>query len=181
MMPDLVAKLLLIVAMMTVAACDDDDFQGLDDFITEIKSRPADSIQPIPTFKAYKVFTYSAAALRSPFDKPTEVVEIRQLLMASEVRPDSNRTKEYLEQFTLDALSMVGTLEQNNVLWALVQDQHGAVHHVKSGNYMGRNHGHIIESTKTDITVIEIVSNGVNGWIERPRTIKLKVVEKKNK
>ena len=177
MMPDFMAKLLLIAGIIMIAACDDGDFQDLDDFIAEIKSRPADSIKPIPTFNVYKAFTYNAAALRSPFDRPMDVVEITQLPMASEVSPDSNRTKEYLEQFTLDALSMVGTLEQNNVLWALVQDQHGAIHRVKPGNYMGRNYGRIIESSKTHITVIEIVSNGVNGWIERPITIRLKVLD----
>ena len=175
---DHIAKLLCMAVLITAIACAADDFQDLDNFMAEIKSRPVSRIKPMPTFKAYRSFTYNAASLHSPFDKPVEAVEIRSLPMVSDVRPDANRTKEYLEQFSLDSLSMVGTLEQNNLVWALVQDKYGAVHRVRPGNYIGRNHGHIIESTKDYIAVIEIVSNGVNGWIERPRTIQLKVVKK---
>ena len=106
-----------------------------------------------------------------------EVTEITRLRMASNVKPDPNRTKEYLEQFSLDALSMVGTLQQGDTLWALMQDEEGGVHRTKMGNYMGRNHGRIVEATETYVSVIEIVPNGVDGWVERPRTIKLKTIE----
>lgn len=176
-MPNLVSKPLLAALVITLAACGDGSYQDLDEFMAEIKSRPADMIKPIPVFKAYKAFAYSASALRSPFDRSVEVAEIARLQMASDVKPDSNRAKEYLEQFTLDSLSMTGTLGQGDILWALMQDEQGGVHRVKPGNYMGRNHGRIIESTDSYVSVIEIVPNGVEGWVERPRSIKLKTIE----
>ena len=176
-MADLVSKPLLAVSVITLTACGDGSYQDLDDFMAEIKSRPADMIKPIPVFKAYKTFAYSASALRSPFDRSVEVAGITRLQMASDVKPDSNRAKEYLEQFTLDSLSMAGTLGQDDILWTLMQDEQGGVHRVKPGNYMGRNHGRIIESTESYVSVIEIVPNGVDGWVERPRTIKLKTIE----
>lgn len=176
-MADLVSKPLLAVSVITLTACGDGSYQDLDDFMAEIKSRPADMIKPIPVFKAYKTFAYSASALRSPFDRSVEVAGITRLQMASDVKPDSNRAKEYLEKFTLDSLSMAGTLGQDDILWTLMQDEQGGVHRVKPGNYMGRNHGRIIESTESYVSVIEIVPNGVDGWVERPRTIKLKTIE----
>ena len=160
-----------------LTACGSADLQDLDQFMAEKKARPAGVIKPIPAFKAYKSFSYSASSMRAPFEKPIEVTEITRLQMKSNVKPDPNRTKEYLEQFGLEALSMVGTLQQGDTLWALIQDDQGGVHRTKVNNYIGRNHGRIIEATETYISVIEIVPNGVDGWVERPRTIQLKTLE----
>lgn len=175
-------KIFTVTAVCSVAAlggCSSGSYQDLDEFMAEAKSRPAGHIAPIPAFKAYKAFNYSATSMRSPFDKPVEVTEITRLQMASNVKPDPNRPKEFLEQYSLDSLTMVGSLEQSGTLWALMQDKEGGVHRVRKGNYMGHNHGRIVEAAETYISVIEIVPNGVDGWIERPRTIKLKTVEEK--
>lgn len=167
-----------ILSLLTVlSGCGGGSYQDLDEFMATIKAKPSGHIAPIPAFKAYKAFTYSATSMRSPFDKPIEVTEITRLQMASNVKPDPNRTKEFLEKFSLDSLTMVGSLEQSGTLWALMQDEDGGVHRIRQGNYIGRNHGRIVEATETYISVIEIVPNGVDGWIERPRTIKLKTLE----
>lgn len=160
---------LLLVALQGCGG----SYQDLDAFMAEAKARPAGAIKPIPPFKAYKAFNYSAAGMRSPFDRPVEVREITELSIKSAVKPDETRTKEFLEQFSLDSLSMVGTLEQGGVQWALIQNRDGGVYRVKAGNYVGRNHGRIVEMGENYISVVEIVPNGVDGWIERPRTIKL--------
>lgn len=169
--------LLLSSAALLLGACSDAGYQDLDDFMADKKARPVGQVKPIPPFKAYKAFSYSASGLRSPFDKPVEVREIQRLQAQSTVEPDMNRTREYLEQFGVDSLSMVGTLEQSGTLWVLMQDQDGGVHRVKKGNYLGRNHGKIVEATPDYISLIEIVRNGVDTWVERPRTIKLKTVD----
>jgi type IV pilus assembly protein PilP len=171
------SRILMALVAAVLTACSGGDFSDLDAFMAEKKARPGGHIKPIPPFQAYKAFTYSAAGLRSPFEKPVEVKEITRIRTQANVKPDENRTKEYLEQFGLDSLSMVGTLTQAETLWILMQDQDGGVHRVKLGNYMGRNHGKIIEATETYVSLIEIVSNGLDGWIERPRTINLKSIE----
>lgn len=172
-----ISRITGVVAVAALVGCSSGAYQDLDQFMAQTKAKPAGMIAPIPAFKAYKAFTYSATSMRSPFEKPIEVTEITRLQMASDVKPDENRPKEYLERFSLDSLTMVGSLEQNGTLWALMQDEDGGVHRVKTGNYVGRNHGRIVEASETYISVIEIVPNGVDGWIERPRTIKLKTLE----
>ena len=176
-MSDLVVKCLSVVSIIALAACADNDFQDLDDFMAEIKNRPAAIIQPIPVFDAYRAFTYSSAAMRSPFENSLKVTQITRLPVVSNVRPDFSRAKEYLEQFNLDTLSMVGTLQQGDTLWVLIEDAKGGVHRVSRGNYIGRNHGRIVDSTKSHVAVIEILPDGIEGWIERAKTIKLKTVE----
>ncbi|WP_019528363.1 pilus assembly protein PilP [Dasania marina] len=170
-------KITLCACALALVACSNSDFSDLDEFMAAEKAKPQSPIKPIPPFKTYKAFTYSATGLRSPFEKPVEVREITRLQASSNVKPDENRTKEYLEKFGIDALTMVGTLEQAGTLWALIQDKDGGVNRVKIGNYMGRNHGRVVEAAENYVAVIEIVPNGVDGWIERPRTIKLQVKE----
>lgn len=157
-----------------VAGCGSDDFSDLDAFMEEKRSRPGGIIPPIPTFQAYDPFAYSAMGLRSPFDRPVEVRDVTQLKAISAVKPDESRPKEFLEQFTFDSLAMVGTLERGGTQWALVRDPEGGVHRVTLGNYLGRNHGKVVELAETYISVVEIVSDGTeDGWVERPRTIEL--------
>ncbi len=157
-----------------VSACARANFADLDEFMKSKRDRPGGVIAPIPTFKAYEAFAYSATTLRSPFDRPVEVREIAQLQAIIAIKPDESRAKEFLEQFTFDSLSMVGTLERDGVSWTLIGDPQGGVHRVKVGNFLGRHHGKIVEMTETYVAVVEIVSDGTkDGWVERPRTIKL--------
>jgi type IV pilus assembly protein PilP len=165
---------MIFAAASLLVACGGRDFSDLDSFMAEKRARPGGIIAPIPTFKAYEAFSYSATTLRSPFDRPIEVREIAQLQAISAVRPDDTRAKEFLEQFTFDSLAMVGTLERGEVNWILIKDPEGGVHRVAAGNFLGRHHGKIVEMTDTYVAVVEIVSDGTeDGWVERPRTIKL--------
>jgi type IV pilus assembly protein PilP len=68
---------------------------------------------------------------------------------------------------------MVGTLTREGQTWALVRDETGNVTRVTRGNYMGRNHGRIINITSAQIELVEIVPTGSGSWIERPQTVQL--------
>ena len=151
--------------MFILTGCSKADFSDLDAFMEEKRSRPGGIIAPIPTFKAYEAFAYSATTLRSPFDRPIEVREIAQLQAVSAIKPDENRAKEFLEQFTFDSLQMVGTLERDETNWTLIKDPDGGVHRVRVGNFLGRHHGKIVDMTDTDVGVVEIVSDGTAGWL----------------
>ena len=147
--------------------------QDLRDYIAETKAKPAGKIPDIPSFKPFEAFIYSAASLRSPFDKPLDIQQRVFARATKDIQPDFNRPKEYLERFDFNALSMVGTLEQQATLWALILDDSGGIHRVTVGNYLGKNHGRVIEATQTKLEVIEIVSDGLEGWLERPRVLAL--------
>jgi len=162
----------LLLGMMV--GCASEDMSDLDAFMEEKRARPGGVIEPIPAFKAYEAFAYAATTMRSPFDRPVEVREVRQLNTRSAVRPDVNRSKEFLEQFTFDSLQMVGRLERDNQIWTLIRDPEGGIHRVQVGNFLGRDHGRIVDMGTTFVAVVEIVSDGTSdGWVERPRTIEL--------
>ncbi|MBA54401.1 MAG: pilus assembly protein PilP [Pseudomonadales bacterium] len=166
----------ILILGLALAGCGGDtSFSDIKAKMAEIKSRPKGRIEPPPEFKVYKAFSYGAAALRSPFDRPIEVQLAALPQKRSNVKPDFNRPKEVLEQFGIDSLTMVGTLTRPGAtLFALVKDPDSGLHRVKEGNYLGRNFGKITSVTPSKIDVIEIVSDGQDGWVERPRTLVLR-------
>ena len=159
---------------LILVGCAGGDYTDIDQFIAEARSKPQGVIDPIPVFKPYKAFRYNAASKRAPFDVPVQVQQISSLYQKSDVKPDEKRVKEQLETINLESISMVGTLEQNGQRWGLLDDGSGSVHQVLVGNFVGRNHGRIVEIAPDSIAVVEIVANGPESWVERPRSLRLK-------
>jgi|TARA_R110002167_G_scaffold167521_5_gene364770 type IV pilus assembly protein PilP len=172
-------RLLLIVmgvTMMFLQGCSQPaNTSDLQQFVSQALAKPRGRIEPIPVFKPYEYFSYSAAGLRSPFELPVVVDSSLQAAQpSSNVRPDFDRPKEHLEQFPLGQLTMVGTMTgADDILWALINDGDGSVVRVKEGYYMGQNHGRIMTISQNRLSLIEIVPNGLGGWVERPKTIAL--------
>ena len=157
-----------------VGAWSEGSLAELDRVMEEKSTQPGGIIAPLPTLKAYEAFAYSATNLRSPFDRPIEVRKPTQLQAIAAIKPDENRAKEFLEQFTLDSLLMVGTLGRDKNNWSLIVDPEGGVHRVQDGNYLGRHHGKVVDMTDTCVAMVKIVSDGSEeSWVERPHTIKL--------
>ena len=165
-------KLGLVLAMaLSVAACGG-DMDDLDSYINEIKARPGGRIEPLPEITPYEVFTYVADAegLRSPFvpDTPQATGSA-----AGGARPDPDRSREYLEGFPLDTLGLVGTLYIGETMYGLVQTSDGLIHRVVPGNYLGQNDGRITEISESEIKLVEIISDGIGGYIERDAAVSL--------
>ena len=155
-------------SLLTISACSQ-DLSDLQTFISQTKSAHVGSVKPIPQFKPYESFSYSAAKLRDPFVANVDLDD--ETSKTSLLNPDSARPKQPLEVFPLDTLSMVGTLEQNEQLWGLIKDPQNIVHRVQVGNYMGQSEGRIIEISDSAIYLVEIIPDGIGGYIERDASI----------
>ena len=88
-------------------------------------------------------------------------------------RPDFERSKEYLERYELDTLSMVGTFGNDESYWSLVRDPEGIIHRVPVGNYIGKNHGKVVNISETEVDLSELISDGADGWLVREASIAL--------
>lgn len=169
-----IAKVLLpvvVAAGLGLSGCSG-DMDDLDRYINEVKARPGGRIDPLPEIRPYEVFRYVADAegYRSPFrpDVPQGTPG-----PGGGIRPDTDRSREFLEQFPLDTLAMVGTMDIGNTIYGLVQTQDGLIHRVVRGNYLGQNDGRIVAITDSEIQVLEIVSDGIGGYLEREAAISL--------
>ncbi len=47
------------------------------------------------------------------------------------------------------------------------------MHQVQPGNYLGQNDGNVLAITASKINLIEIVPDGLGGYIERPASLAL--------
>ena len=70
-------------------------------------------------------------------------------------------------------MSMVGTLNQGGTTYGLVQTSDGLIHRVVPGNYLGQNDGRIVSITDSEIELVEIISDGIGGYVERDAAISL--------
>ncbi|MBC7983078.1 MAG: pilus assembly protein PilP [Candidatus Obscuribacterales bacterium] len=157
---------LLILAALTGCASDMDQLKQQ---IAEVRARPGGRIEPLREIKPYEAFVYNVSNMRSPFVPSAPALAD----VASALRPDIKRSREFLEQFPLDTLRMVGTLELQGRKFGLVQGKDGLVHRVLPGNYLGQNDGRITSISASKIALIQIVPDGLGGYIERPAALPL--------
>lgn len=151
-------------------ACEKGGHQDVQDFINEAKRQQPGKIKPLPVYAPYKPHVYDPAGFRSPFEPPA-IIQQRVLAAKSNVKPDLDRPRQRLEQFEFTTLKMVGSIKKDGVIWGLIRDPDGSIERVREGYYLGKNHGRIVNLTEQKADVVEIVPNGVDGWLERPNVI----------
>nr|WP_174507257.1 pilus assembly protein PilP [Acinetobacter sp. Marseille-Q1620] len=130
-------------------------------------------IEPAPEFEVVPSFSYSAGHLRSPFI-PSSLANELKAMEGKRVYPDFSRQPQSLEKYPLESLKMKGTLKnKSGPVVALIQAPDGEVERVTVGNYMGLNQGRIVNITAQRVDLLEVVPDGRDGYIERPRTLVL--------
>jgi type IV pilus assembly protein PilP len=157
----------LALAACAVAGCSGGT-SDLQQWIAQTKKKPGGRIQPLPEVKPYETFVYSSSNLRSPFQPASP-----NLVNGAGVRPTVRRNREFLEGFSLDTLKMVGTFRVGSSFYGLVQSKDGLVHKVQPGNYLGQNDGKVTEISSNKISLVEIIPDGLGGYIERPASLAL--------
>jgi len=162
------ALALLLATLGALGGCSG-DMDDLRAYVQDVKQRPGGRIDPLPQIQPYERFVYEAQSLREPFTpyRPSNADG------SGGVRPDPNRRREYLERYPLDTLEMVGTISRHGRDFGLLQDPDGLIHQVEVGNHIGQNDGRIMEINQSEITLIEIVSDGMGGFLERPAAVAL--------
>jgi type IV pilus assembly protein PilP len=164
-----VARMAMLSALLVaglLVGCGGRD-SDLDHFIDATKKEPGGRVEPLPEVKPYEAYTYADQNMRSPF------VPGGSGSLSAGVRPDSKRNREFLEQFSLDTLKMVGTLNIGAGHYGLVATKDGRVHRVVIGEHIGTNDGKITDITPSKIALVEIIPDGLGGYIERPAALGL--------
>lgn len=164
---------LLLAAPLLLSACGSEQHGDLVAYVDKIKSREGGGIEPLPEVKPYETFVYIDEDRRDPFTQYIEEVR-KQETADTGLRPDITRKREALEEFPLDSLKYVGTLEKKGRVWALISAPDNTVYRVQVGNHMGANYGEILEITETEVKLKEIIPNGATGgWVDRIASLSL--------
>lgn len=170
---DLIRACALIGIVASASACSrtvtdtPGDAPNLVEWVAQVRARPAPPLDPIPVIKPFESFQFDGRGFRDPFD--VQAVESN----SGGMRPDSNRRRQPLEAFPLDALDMVGSLGSGRSLVALVMGPDKVTYRVRPGTYLGQSDGRVVAVSEDHIELIELVPDGAGGWLERPASIAL--------
>ena len=171
------AAALATVAALALAGCGGESHQDLRTWMSEQGKGARGRLDPLPQIKPYDPFAYNAFDLPDPF-KPRKIEPTKG---ASKLAPDLARRKEPLEAYPLESLSMVGTLERNKTIYALVRTPDRDVYQIRAGNYVGQNFGVVTGIGEGEVKLKELVQDGAGDWTERSSTLQLQQADARPK
>ncbi len=166
--------LVVLVASALLAACGGESHQDLRAWMAEQGKSAKGKLDPLPQMTPYEPFAYNAFDLPDPF-KPRKIEPSK----ASKLSPDLGRRKEPLEAYPLESLNMVGTMEKERIVYAIVRTPEKDLYQVRAGNYLGQNFGVITAITENELKLRELVQDGAGDWTERSSTLQLQQADTK--
>lgn len=161
----------VLASLVLLQACQDTSMSDLKKFVNDAYKDEKPEIEPLPEIQPYKGYEYAASGEQDPFgfDNIASSRDGEAGAGAGGNRPDSNRRREQLEEFPLDALKMVGTMTKKNQPWVIVRSADGIAHLATVGNYLGQNEGKIekILPDEQMVMLSETVLDSAGRWITR--------------
>jgi len=174
-----VNKLVKLVSILSVSifiqGCVDKNMSDLRTFVADAYKDKKPEIEPLPEIEPHKAFAYGAVDKSDPFlfgnivSNRDDAEGDAGALASGVEKPKDDRIKEPLEEFPLDALSMVGTMSQKGVHWVVVRTNTGTAHRAQVGNYLGQNDGKITQILPGEQRIVleETVQDPSGRWINR--------------
>ena len=163
-----------IALTILTSGCGDNSMQDLQTYIKDSQTKYQGDVEPLPLMTHTDAHQYRPDSVRDPF-RPmrTKLKSLSPVRADNNISPNLKRTREELENYTIDSLTMAGVLHNDGERWAIIRSPDNTIYRVRKGNYIGKNNGRILEIDETRIKIKEIVSDGLGGWIERANKITL--------
>ncbi|MGB9191825.1 pilus assembly protein PilP [Acinetobacter haemolyticus] len=164
-------SLSLMLGLLLVGC--DSRIDAVNEQMANIRNQPPLPIEPAPVFPPVPTFDYAAHQLKSPF-LPSSLAAELKIMSGKRVYPNLSRQLQPLESYAIESLNMKGSMRsQSGQILALIQTPDGEIERIQRGSYMGMNHGRVVNITPTQIDLVEIVPDGREGYVERPRSLVL--------
>lgn len=171
--------------LLLLSACSGGSISDLEAYVDKINARRNNDVPQLPEFKHIPSFFYEVEHMPDPFMPLLETmgplgsgrtIERKNTETKQECpHPDPYRVQVGLELLPLDAMQMVGTLEDHSgTLWGLVISRSdGTIHRVKTGGRIGKNFGRIIGIYESKIEILEMLPDGSGCWNEEITSLAL--------
>lgn len=159
---------ILLTGLLVLAACTP-AHEDLNEWMSHTRQQARAKVIPFeaPTVNPPKTYTAPSHNSLNAFDS-------KRLNAAQQGAnaPNMNRPKEVLENFSLENLKYVGSLNKGGQTSGYIEaDNH--VYTVRNGNYIGQNYGRIQAITPDKIEIMEVVEDSYGNWIYRKAELPL--------
>ncbi|MDK4679946.1 pilus assembly protein PilP [Kingella negevensis] len=157
---------LIIASLLVLSACSEEE-GDLQVWMKSTQASAKSKVKPIAPPEKVERVTYYAPQTSGPnaFNED----RMRAAYQSTNM-PDLNRSKELLENYSLESLKYVGSIGSGDNLSAMIEVD-GFVYTVKPGNYIGQNLGRITSIKPEVITIQENVEDVYGKW--NPRNVDL--------
>ncbi len=170
-MSNKISKLMTVVGIaLLTQSCIGSDMSDLESFVATAHKDRRPEIEPLPEIPPFKAFEYASQDGNDPFSSDNIVTNNGEGRGAGVgTRPDSDRRRQPLEQYPLDALTLVGTITKDGIPNVVVKTNEGSALLATIGNYMGQNDGKIKEIIPEEqrVVLVETVLDPAGRWITR--------------
>lgn len=164
----------IALAALLLAGCGDSNVREVRDWMEQVRRDTKPSVKPLPAPKDFIPYAYKGKDAVDPFSPNKLLGELAKAAETSDnpLKPDMRRPREELENFPLDTMRMVGTLQKGGINYALVQIEK-SVYRVKAGQRIGENYGLVTRVTDGAIDIRETVQDAAGEWVERKAKLEL--------
>ncbi|MDU0352790.1 pilus assembly protein PilP [Paraglaciecola aquimarina] len=167
---------LTVVSVILLMSCESqtDDLQL---FIKDVQQTTALNIEPYPEFESKPAFVYGATKLRSPFKhlKTPPATKANTVSQSNCTQPDFARTKQVLERFGIDRLSVTGVFFANGKQWALIKVASGELYKATVGDHLGLFFGKIDSIKNGVVAFTEMQPDGAGCWQKKQASLTMTV------
>jgi len=168
----------IFLLLSTLSGCGDSGVQELREWMADVQAHTHVLIPKLTEPKKFTPFVYAGKTTIDPFNANKLLVVLAKMQASSNgLRPNLDRRREALENYPLDSVKMVGTLQKVGLSYALLQIDK-TVFQVKVGNYVGQNFGMVTRISETEVNLKEIVQDATGEWVEREATLALQESKK---
>lgn len=168
---------LLLLMMVMLLGCSQE--AQIREWMEQTKRQTPVSVAKIPEPKSFTPYAYGRKDGIDPFNSIKLSMAIAKLraMSGKGLKPDMDRRREPLEQYSLDTIKLVGVLQKRGMTYAILQVDK-AVFPTKIGNYVGQNFGMITGISEDAIDLKEIVQDASGEWVERKARLELQESKK---
>lgn len=160
----------VLLSCLLLAACSGDEHSDIKEWMAEQSKDIKVTIVEPPPLIVPPIVNYSAKDLLSPFSP--DKIRTKDNGLMDKNSPGAGRAPEYLEGFALESMRLIGVINYNGTMYALIQTPEKPKH-VTIGNYIGPNFGRITKITKNEMHIEETVKDANDLWVKREKVLYL--------
>lgn len=157
------ALIAIFSAVILLAGCSgDNDTSDLQRYVDGLKKNPSKNANLLQQFHWQQESSYSGQNLRSPFPQQAASADSKQLTLLP------------LERYPLDALHLVGIVQENNALYGVLLAPDGKIYPTRIGDRIGSQQGKVVEINEREVIIDEPVHFESGELSEHKVSLRLK-------